>query len=191
MTLGEFIKKRREDRGLSQGELARLAGFTPAFISRLEKGAYTGEFTVQTLEKLARALKSSVSELRGIVTGHSDFKDKPTSLYGAFKEISSSIIEIPILAELHMPGEIVEYTYMAKSRPGKVNYVGVRAKGFCLEPQILDGDILIIDKDAVPEPGKTILCYQNGSKNPCIVKFNTADALKAHQKFSPVERLLD
>ena len=77
-----------------------------------------------------------------------------------------------------MPGEIQEYILIARPRPGPVNYVAVRAKGYCLEPDILDGDTLIIDKDTVPEPGKTVLCYHNGNQHPQLIRYKKPADLK-------------
>ncbi len=49
------IKELREAQGLSQVELARLAGIRPATLSRIETGKTTG-IDFDTLEKLAKAL---------------------------------------------------------------------------------------------------------------------------------------
>jgi hypothetical protein len=96
----------------------------------------------------------------------------------SIREISTDIIEVPILAELHMPGEIIEYTYIGRQKSRSNNLVGVKAKGYCLKPAILDGDILIKDKDAIPEIGKTILCYHNGEEHPCLIRYKRSEDLK-------------
>jgi transcriptional regulator with XRE-family HTH domain len=57
MKLGEFIKKEREKRGLSQKELGILAGrITAATISRIENGKRKGT-APETLSSLETALK--------------------------------------------------------------------------------------------------------------------------------------
>ena len=55
------LKTWRERRGLSQADLGRLAGFSDAFISMLERGKKNG--TIDTLERLAKALNVSPDSL--------------------------------------------------------------------------------------------------------------------------------
>lgn len=52
--LGTIVRKYREDRGLSQAELANLIGSIQAYISRLERGLENPG--LRTMELLAEAL---------------------------------------------------------------------------------------------------------------------------------------
>lgn len=54
-TFGEEVKRLREDRGMSQAELAELTGVTQGYISHVEKGIREGK--VDILFALCRALK--------------------------------------------------------------------------------------------------------------------------------------
>lgn len=54
--MGEKIKKRREELGISQAELAEMTGISRVQISNYERGACKGA-TWQNLRKLAAALK--------------------------------------------------------------------------------------------------------------------------------------
>lgn len=171
MTLGEFVKKTREARGLTQQELATLSGLGRSYISSIEIDAVQETSSTKIL-KLAKALRVKPDEMY-IAQGLSrETKPHPISIIDRIRELETNLIAVPIIAELHMPGEIQEYIYVARPRQGAVNYVGVRAKGYCLEPDIKDGDVLIIDKDAQPEPGRTILCYHNGNEQPMLVKLD-------------------
>lgn len=53
------IAKLREQKGLSQKDLARLMGTSQQAISRIESGDYEG-FTLKTLEKIAEATGTRV-----------------------------------------------------------------------------------------------------------------------------------
>src|SRR2546427_5684523 len=55
MTMGERIRKRRQELGISQRELARRLGARYATLSDLERGVRE-EMTIALLRKLARAL---------------------------------------------------------------------------------------------------------------------------------------
>lgn len=56
-TIGAKIKELREDSGMSQADLARLAGLAPAAISRYELG--TRQPSVDVIVKIAAALNAS------------------------------------------------------------------------------------------------------------------------------------
>ena len=62
LTLGELIRKRRKELGLTQTELANLVGVTASIISRLENGENKGT-NIVNIKKLAEALCMSPNEL--------------------------------------------------------------------------------------------------------------------------------
>ena len=64
MTLGQQIKQRREHLGLSQSELARMAGIPQPRLSEYERGAKT-DITLWTAKRLARVLGVSIDYLAG------------------------------------------------------------------------------------------------------------------------------
>jgi transcriptional regulator with XRE-family HTH domain len=55
MLIGERLRKLREEKKLSQGDIEKRTGLLRAYISRVEHGHTTP--TIQTLEKIARALE--------------------------------------------------------------------------------------------------------------------------------------
>lgn len=60
--LGEKIRKLRKSRDLTQEQLAELANIDPKTVIELEAGKRANP-TLQTLNKLARALKTSLENL--------------------------------------------------------------------------------------------------------------------------------
>lgn len=58
---GMRLKELRDDRGLTQEKLAKLAGVSRAYLSRLEMGRH--DPPLSRLRLLAKALKVKVSEL--------------------------------------------------------------------------------------------------------------------------------
>lgn len=52
--IGKSIERERLKKGISQSELAQLAGTTQSHISRIEKGKYN--FTFDTLNEIAKSL---------------------------------------------------------------------------------------------------------------------------------------
>lgn len=57
-----FVKSKREEKGLSQEELARLSGVSRATISMLETNT-TAKTSTTTLIKIARALDCRVADI--------------------------------------------------------------------------------------------------------------------------------
>jgi transcriptional regulator with XRE-family HTH domain len=60
--ISRVLKRLREQRGLSQLALAQKAGVAQAYISEMEAGQKKNP-GIETLRKLARALKVTVGEL--------------------------------------------------------------------------------------------------------------------------------
>ncbi|WP_346174530.1 helix-turn-helix transcriptional regulator [Streptomyces cuspidosporus] len=65
--LGETVRERRADLGLSQSELGRRAGMTQSAVARFEGGGTVP--TIPVLDRLARALDL---DLRVELTPHAD-----------------------------------------------------------------------------------------------------------------------
>lgn len=63
MTFGETLRKLREDRGLSQAELAGKVGLSQGAIAHYERGSRA--LDVETVLALTQALGVSVEELAG------------------------------------------------------------------------------------------------------------------------------
>jgi transcriptional regulator with XRE-family HTH domain len=61
--MGRRLKKLREARDLSRAELAERAGISREYVRKLEAGRQ--DPTVGTLQKIARALRVSVTDLLG------------------------------------------------------------------------------------------------------------------------------
>lgn len=58
---GKRLKQIREERGLTQNQLAELVGVEPITISNIEVGRNAARFT--TIEKLSKALRVKVRDL--------------------------------------------------------------------------------------------------------------------------------
>jgi len=61
MTLGKNIKNKRQDLGLSQSELAKMAKISVSYLSEIENERTNP--SLKTLLRIAEALKVNISEL--------------------------------------------------------------------------------------------------------------------------------
>lgn len=59
--LGDHLRKRREDRGLTQDQLAQQCGLHRTFIGSVERGERN--IAVLNLRKIAQVLRVSLSEM--------------------------------------------------------------------------------------------------------------------------------
>lgn len=175
MTLAEFVKMTREARGLSKAELASIADISPSYLGRIEAGLYKTT-SIDTLTKLARALRVSFDDIKSVVISKNKSKvktyiPKPKSLSDITKELLNELpIMVPVIADMHAPGQIIEYVFIPKQATGHTKFYGVKIRGDCMSPRVEDGDIIVIDKDDVAEIGKTVLCYHNGKDQPSIFR---------------------
>ena len=64
-SLGEQLRALRQDRALSQEQVANIADITPAYLGQVERGKKN--ITVHTLDKICNALNISLSEFFGTV----------------------------------------------------------------------------------------------------------------------------
>ena len=84
MTLGELIKQYRLEHSLSQGDFARLSGFSRGYVSMLEnnKNPQSGlpiSLTLETMQRAACGMGISVNELFSLVDEQIDISVIPTS----------------------------------------------------------------------------------------------------------------
>ena len=87
--VGQIVKKKREQAGLSQNMLAKKAGISQASLNALE--AKTTNPSVETVFLLAAALDCSVSELLGEKPYHVEYlTEKQRKLLHVFEQLNDS-----------------------------------------------------------------------------------------------------
>ncbi|MGH9160536.1 MAG: helix-turn-helix domain-containing protein [Vicinamibacteraceae bacterium] len=73
--LGRFVRRRREELGLSQAELGRRSGLSVKHLDHIEQAKV--EASVNALERLAQGLRIDASELLRMVDESPDEVDPP------------------------------------------------------------------------------------------------------------------
>ena len=102
-TFGEYLKQLRKKKGLTIKKLAELAGFSPSYLSRIERGERNIP-NARLLKKLASPLNLTPQQMM-IAAGYLNNEPDKSSLYKEMKEdngASSSwqeIIKDPALQE--------------------------------------------------------------------------------------------
>lgn len=149
MTIGERIKKRRIDIGLSADELAEATGKSRATIFRYENGDIAS-LPISVLEPIAKALRTTPGYLMGWdgkhvnTLFHSPNITKDTTTYRILGDIAAGY---DLTAEENWEGEEIEIpnSYIKGS---KDNYFVLRVKGDSMYPDYQDGDCVLIRKQS-------------------------------------------
>jgi transcriptional regulator with XRE-family HTH domain len=77
MEIGERIARLRKEKGLKQGDLARLAGIPLSTLNYVERGIRQGDgLSIATAKRLARALGVTLDYLSGM---YDEQESMPTS----------------------------------------------------------------------------------------------------------------
>lgn len=167
MSLGKYIKAVRHSRGISQWELSKLSGLTRSHISRLELDDYANP-TAETFLALSKSLKVHPNELyqaAGYIEENARFrKGPPKTLDEAVAGLEIQSVSIPVTDEITRLNsgvlDVGQYATWGLSNNGSENVKGLLVRGFSLEPDIREGDVIFIDSETKPSPGNVVLCYQ-------------------------------
>lgn len=165
MSLGEYIKTIRHRRGLSQWELSRLSGLTRSHLSRLELDDFENP-SAETFLSLAKALKVHPNDLyqaAGYIEENARFRRSlartPEEAFAELEQIPFK--PVPVLEKINtrVSGRV---QYSRSEQPCEENnrVVGIMARGFSLEPEVKEGDIIFVDQGQQPLPGNVVLCYR-------------------------------
>ena len=166
--LGRKIRELRAERGWTQNELAKRSGVDRTTIASIETGKVANP-SAETFIKLARAFSVRLEELHHIA-GYIDsnvllrvHKETLEEILDRFRIVMPSTVPIYADFPFHAgkPVEPMDYIPVVKDRAKGRNLEGYITHGKCLEPEVKDGDIIIIDREGEIEQGDIIACLVN------------------------------
>ena len=167
MSLGKYVRAVRKRRGITQWELSKLSGLTRSHISRLELDAFDNP-TAETFLTLAKALKvhpNDLYEAAGYIEENTRFrKGPPKTLDEAVAGLEIQTVDIPVTADVTRLNsgvfDVGQFATWGLTNNSE-NVKGLLVRGFSLEPDIREGDVIFVDPETIPASGNVILCYQN------------------------------
>lgn len=158
MSLGEKVKSRREEIGLSQEDLALKMGYkSRSSINKIEKGRPVSQ---KIICRLADALDVSIAYLMG----WEEERKEASHARG---------VKIPVLGEiaagipLDAIEEVIDYEEIPEALAKTGEFFGLKIKGDSMAPRILDGDVVIIRQQADIESGEIAAVLVNGDTATC------------------------
>ncbi|PNO63248.1 LexA family protein [Aeromonas caviae] len=168
MNIGERIKLSRSRLKMTQQQLGDRIGANKASISQWENGVYTPD--AKNLSALAKALSVSVFWLM-------DGKGDPT---GQNLEIAPpDIHRIPVISYVQAgvwteTSELREYdgnwVYITTDLELGERAFAIELKGHSMEPEFVEGDVVLIDPDEHPHPGDFVVA-KNGEEAATFKKY--------------------
>lgn len=148
-TLHTKLNQILADRNLRAADVVRLTGLPQPTVSRLLKGGQDNP-TLSTLLALSKGLKISVSELLGDDCNVAD--KEPVA---AFRRIPLiNWVQAGALTPL-AGNEAEEWIYCPVNI--SENGFALKVRGESMEPKFQEGDIVFVDPEEEPRPGKIVI----------------------------------
>lgn len=181
MTLGEIIKSYRETNKLSMDDFAKASGISKTYISMLEKNVNkkNGKEIVPTIETIGKAAKGmfmSFDELFDMLGDDTKVKLDATGS----NKITKKSIQVPVLGNVAagIPISAVEYIIGYEEISEELAHTGeifaLKIKGDSMEPEIKNGDVVIVRSQEDADTGDIVIALVNGDDATCkrLVKYS-------------------
>lgn len=146
------LKMYREQKGLSQADLAKMLGISQSTVGMWENGKNRPR--VQVLEKL--------TEIFGVTTN--DLIGTPSR---------SGAVKIPVLGKvaagipIEAVEDILDYEEITPEMANGGEYFALRISGNSMEPRMRDGDVVIVRKQEDVDSGSVAIVLVNGDDATC------------------------
>lgn len=157
MTLGERVKLKREELGLSQEELAEKMKYkSKTSIHKIEQGIT--DLPLSKVSELAKVLGVTSSYLMGWTEEKTQPKKQETSNVSHIYD-ESDFMMIPLYSSISAgygieESEFIEMIAVPGLKPNGNTYFAVKVRGHSMEPKIPDGSTIIIKKDIAIDNGE-------------------------------------
>jgi repressor LexA len=160
-TFRDWLRRKMAQAQLNQSQLALELDLSASVVNRWASGAAKPNAASSKL--LADFFDVPLEEVYGLVgiPFREEAPPRPRSFEEKFELLyRDRPIAIPIHDQLASAGtgqQVLEYAYWEAPRAAGRNIVGLRVRGDSMEPEILDGDTVFIDRDMPAEPGRTVV----------------------------------
>lgn len=171
MKIGERIKNRRIELGLSVDEVAEKLGKNRATIYRYEKDDIK-DLPITVLEPLAKVLETTPADLMGWSNDAKRFAAYAEEFNKSFKNRNVGV-KIKVYGRvaagvpIEMIEDIVDEEEITEDMARRGTYFGLIIKGDSMTPNICNGDTVIVRNQEDAESGDTVIAAVNGSDATC------------------------
>lgn len=148
-----MMKKLREDKGMSQAELAKVFNISPSAIGMYEQGR-----RVPDVDLLARMSAFFGVSIDYFIGNRSNVKGRTASI--KIPVLGHVIAGIPIEAIT----DIIDYEEIPEEMARGGEYFALKVQGNSMSPRICDGDVVIVRKQETVESGEVAIVMVNGNE---------------------------
>lgn len=161
-SFGEWLRGMVQRRGLSQVAVAKGLAVSQAALSRWLHDVATPD--PDSCSKIAQFLHIPVEDVYARA-GHPVSTEPPAWRPRSFDDIVLEMmagrpVAVPVVDQLASAGpgqQVMDYVYLEPGYETDGRYVAIRVKGRSMEPELHDGDIVVLDTHASPEVGDTVV----------------------------------
>ena len=171
MEFNDILRVRRKEIGLTLEEIGNAVGVAKATVQRWESGEIKN-IRRDKINSLAQVLRLPV----GVLMGWDELDSRTAEIYSDWlpgeyiNEAKKNGFRIPVLSyvktELSMEAveNIIDYEEISLEMAKSGEYFGLKIKEDSMEPRILEGDVVIVRKQATVENGETAVVLVNGDE---------------------------
>lgn len=202
MTIAERLATLRRERGLSQGQLAKLAGVSQQLISQIEQGLNS---STKNLPQIAAALRCNVADIDDA------YSSEPAPRAFTVKaEGDVDLIPVYNVAASAGPGAMVDWEEEVVERlafpQGYLRHITsvnpihlkiISVKGRSMEPTLREDDVVMIDVSKRDLSYEGIFVIQDGGHSMLVKRISRASRkgfvmlVSDNRDHPPVERALE
>lgn len=162
-TFVAWLERQMRIKGVNAARLAKEITVSPSAISRWRAG---GAPDTESCAKLAEFFGRPLDEVYA-AAGHpsppniSHFVPARSLREQALEFIEVLPTRVPVQEQLASAGSgqevFTDYVYLDPSYSTDGSVIAIRVTGLSMEPEILDGDVIVVDKDLEPDVGDIVV----------------------------------
>lgn len=155
MTIGDRIRRQRENLGLTQTELAEKVSISKQTLYKYEMNIITN-IPSDKLEHIGKILDVSPSYLMG----WKEIEEKKGITINVLGRVAAGI-------PLEAVEEIIDTEEISEELAHTGEFFGLQIHGDSMEPRICDGDVVIVRRQEDAETGDIVIALINGDDATC------------------------
>lgn len=187
MTLGNIIKEYRNKHGLSMNAFSEKSGISKAYISLLEKNQHpkTGKEiapSIQCIKQAADGMNMDFNALFSMLDGNVSIVDMQLEQKKAGSKIGVTINVLGRVAAgipIEAVENIIDTEEITEDLARTGQFFGLRIQGNSMEPDIHNGDTVIVRQQDDAENDEIVIALINGNDGVCkrLKKYENSIAL--------------
>ncbi len=173
MTLGQIIRAYREENHLSMDDFAKASGLSKGYISQLEnninpKTKEPPVPSINSIKKAANGMFMTFDELFSQLDDNLRVTVSPEKV-----RMAKKAIRIPVLGNvaagipIEAIEDVIDYEEISEELAHTGDFFALRIKGDSMDPEIRDGDTVIVKRQESADTGDIVIVLVNGDAATC------------------------